>query len=169
MERIIVLAMHGVPPRDFPSDELAEMMSLHARLGHAPENQKAVLGERHHALETRMRDWPRNEWNDPYFAASNVLAAELAKATGDEVVVGFNEFCAPSLDEALDRAAARAPEQVLVITPMMTQGGEHSEKDIPAAIERARTRHPGLSIRYVWPFPVTAIARFLAEQATRAD
>jgi sirohydrochlorin ferrochelatase len=46
----------------------------------------------------------------------------------------------------------------------MTRGGEHSEVDIPAAIERARARHPGVAFVYVWPFETAAVARFLAAQ-----
>ena len=80
------------------------------------------------------------------------------------MIVGFNEFCAPSLDEALDQAAARGPVQVRVVTPMMTRGGEHAESDIPAAVEAARGRHPGVAFVYTWPFPVSEVARFLAEQ-----
>jgi sirohydrochlorin cobaltochelatase len=47
---------------------------------------------------------------------------------------------------------------------MMTRGGEHAEVDIPAAIDRSRERHPGISIQYAWPFDTTEIADFLASQ-----
>jgi sirohydrochlorin ferrochelatase len=49
---------------------------------------------------------------------------------------------------------------------MMTRGGEHSEKDIPAAVQRARQRHPGVEMTYVWPFDLSQVARFLADQIT---
>jgi sirohydrochlorin cobaltochelatase len=84
-----------------------------------------------------------------------------------EVIVGFNEFCAPTLEEALDRAAARRPQKIIVATPMMTPGGEHSARDIPAAIGQVRERHPGVEIVYAWPFPVRDVARFLASQVSR--
>ena len=108
--------------------------------------------------------WPRNAGNDPFWVASLDLAERLSRAAGQPVIVGFNEFCAPSLDEALDQAAARGPVQVRVVTPMMTRGGEHAESDIPAAVEAARGRHPGVAFVYTWPFPVSEVARFLAEQ-----
>lgn len=141
MSSIIVLAMHGMPPRDLPQRELAELFGLHARLEH-PEN-------------------------DPFFAGSMELADHLHRATGVGVVVGFNEFCAPSLDEALDEAASRGAGRITVLTPMMTRGGEHSEIDIPAAIRRAQDRHPGTRIDYVWPFDPAAVAEFLAAQMAR--
>ncbi len=90
---------------------------------------------------------------------------ELSHAADCEVFLGFDEFCAPSLDEALDRATASEADSVLVVTPTMTQGGAHSERDIPAAISRARERHPGKRIVYAWPFPVGDVAAFLAGQA----
>jgi sirohydrochlorin cobaltochelatase len=59
------------------------------------------------------------------------LAAQLAQARGLEVLVGFNEFCAPSLDEAFAQAVAQGAQRVVVITPMMTRGGEHAEALCP--------------------------------------
>ena len=163
---VIVLAMHGVPPADFPRQELDEFLTLHARFEHGAAGGGPGC-ERHEELETRMRHWPRTEDNDPYHAASYDLARELSRMARCEVVVGFNEFCAPGLDQALDLAVASKAGSVLVVTPMMTGGGEHSEKDIPSAISRARERHPGRRIVYAWPFPVDDVAKFLAAQVVQ--
>jgi hypothetical protein len=35
MKAVIVLAMHGAPPLDFPEEELGEFFNLHSRLAHA--------------------------------------------------------------------------------------------------------------------------------------
>jgi len=172
METMIVLAMHGAPARDFPPAELAELMSLHGRLASpraASGEERAALEARHAALDARVRAWPRTAGNDPFWAASLELGEHLAAAAGCPVVVGFNEFCAPSLDEALDQAVARGAGLVQVVTPMMTRGGEHAELDIPAALEAAQQRHPGVSFVYTWPFPVSEVARFLAEQMATMD
>lgn len=162
----IVLAMHGVPPRDFPPAELAELMALSGRLGHGPSAAPAELARRHAELDSRIRSWPRSEANDPFFAGSQALAASLGRETGWPVVVGFNEFCAPGLDDALD-TAVQVAARVLVVTPMMTIGGEHAEIDIPAAIERGRTRHPAAQFIYAWPFEASTVVRLLAEQVRR--
>jgi len=163
---VIVLAMHGVPPADFPRQELDEFLALHARFEHGAAGG-GPGSERYDELETRMRHWPRTEDNDPYHAASYELARELSRVARCEVVVGFNEFCAPGLDQALDLAVASKAASVLVVTPMMTGGGEHSEKDIPSAISRARERHTGKRIVYAWPFPVADVAAFLAAQVAQ--
>ncbi len=164
---VIVLAMHGVPPADFPRPELTEFMRLHTMLEHGSVGDDH-LQMRRDVLEVKLRSWRRTAANDPYWAASSELARELKKVTGHRVVVGFNEFCAPSLDCALDAAATGRAARVVVVTPMMTQGGEHSEKDIPGSVERARARHPKVEFVYAWPFPSTAAARFLAEQVARS-
>jgi len=56
---------------------------------------------------------------------------------------------------------------VLVMTPMMTRGGEHSEVDIPAAVQRAREAHPGLEVTYAWPFDPEEVAAFLVQHSGR--
>lgn len=166
MTTTIVLAMHGAPPSGFPRDELAELFGLHMRLEHQPlsEEQRARLEARHAELDIKVRNWPRTPENDPFFAASLELGRHLSEATGRRVVVGFNEFCAPTLDEALDEAATLGVQRVVVVTPMMTRGGEHAERDIPAAIERARARQPAVTFVYAWPFAAEEVAGFLAEQ-----
>jgi sirohydrochlorin cobaltochelatase len=187
MKTIIVLAMHGVPPSDFPKNELAELMSLEARLArgadddgcrtrherrasgdqyNSPEGEFAALELRFADLDTKIRNWPRTRENDPYHAASHELAGRLSRVIGYEVIVGFNEFCGPNLDEALDRAAHEAM-RVVIATAMITSGGKHSEVEIPEAVHRAERRHPRVKFVYAWPFDAEKSAEFLAEHIRR--
>ncbi|HSJ55917.1 MAG TPA: CbiX/SirB N-terminal domain-containing protein [Anaerolineae bacterium] len=159
----IVLAMHGAPPTDVSPQEVAQLMGLHASLERVAGAEREALRRRYDALDAAMRARPRSAENDPFWAASHTLGQALARATECEVIVGFNEFCAPRLDEALDRAAGQA-ERVVVVTPMMTRGGEHAEIEIPAEVEAARRRHHGVEFTYAWPFDVDDVARFLAGQ-----
>lgn len=164
MTSVIVLAMHGMPPTDFPRQETSELFGLNARLARSSGDEREALAARRAALDAKMRGWPRNDVNDPYHAASYALGRELAIQTGKPVVVGFNEFCAPSLAAALDEAASLG-DHVVVLTPMLTRGGDHSEKDIPEEVEQARRRHPGATYTYVWPMSTADIAAFFAAQA----
>jgi sirohydrochlorin cobaltochelatase len=159
---VVVLAMHGAPPLDFPGDELTEFFSLQARMSHGRAGPRE-LRPRYEELEAKVRSWPRTGENDPFYAGSVELAGQLHRESGLEVFLGFNEFCSPSLAEALDRAAGSAPK-ILVISPMMTRGGEHAAVDIPEAILAARGRNPHCEFIYVWPFPTEDIARFLASR-----
>lgn len=168
MKPVLVLAMHGAPPTDFPREEISELFMLHGQLAHAPAARRATIEQRYAELDAKIRAWPRTPQNDPFWAASLELGAHLAQAAGCEVLVGFNEFCAPSLDETLDQAAVQGATEIVVVTPMMTRGGEHSEIEIPSAIEQAAGRHPGISFRYVWPFETGDVAQFLASQITKS-
>ena len=162
MKTIVVLAMHGAPPLDFPLEEMREYFQLQGR--ERQHSHSAGDSARFKELETRMRNFPRTESNDPFWRGSRELAEELEKACRLPVLVAFNEFCAPSLEEAFDRAAESGAQKVIVVTPMMTRGGEHAESDIPASIDRGRQRHPGLTFIYAWPFPPEDIAAFLAKK-----
>jgi sirohydrochlorin cobaltochelatase len=190
MKTVIVLGMHGTPPSDFPRAEMAEFFGGHHedhshQDGHAAheqahgehteqrpapddeETRRRHRRQRRAELDAKMRAWPRTPANDPFFAGSLELAEYLSQASGHKVLVGFNEFCNPTIDTAIDQAVEHGADQVVVITPMMTRGGEHSEADIPGAVERAKTRHPAVRMAYAWPFEITAVAQFLAAQVQR--
>jgi sirohydrochlorin cobaltochelatase len=162
----VVLVMHGVPPRDFPPREIAELMALQNRLEHGgfPPPELPAARARVAELDSKVRSWPRHAENDAFYMASHELAGELARATGSEVVLGFNEFCAPDVPVALDQAADTGAEQVVVVTPMLTPGGEHAEVEIPAQVEDARARYPGVVFVYAWPYAMAEVASFLARR-----
>ncbi len=156
-----VLAMHGAPPRDFPPQEMREYFQLHAMAEVGQAALPAPARDRMQELGVRMRAWPRNPTNDPFHAASYELAAAIQEESGRQVQVGFNEFCDPDVEAAVERAIAGGAARVIVITPMLTRGGDHAEIDIPRTLDRVRQRHPDVAVDYAWPFPVEAIARFL--------
>ena len=164
MNLVIILEMQGMPPADFPQKETLDYFMLHSRLENMPGPPPPAMQQQFEELDSRMRNWPRTQENDLYSYTSNNLAEVLSNQTGYKVVVGFNEFCSPSLDEAFEEAIQLNPDKIIVVTPMMTQGGEHSEKDIPEAIERAKKKNPTIKFSFVWPFNNSKIAAFLAEQ-----
>ena len=164
MKTVIILAMHGMPPSDFPQKETLDYFMLHSRMENMPGPPPPAMQQQYGELDNKMLNWPRNQENDSYFYASNELAEEISSQIGYNVIVGFNEFCSPSLDDAFEAASKERNEKIIVITPMMTRGGEHSEKDIPEAIERARKKFPDIQFSYVWPFNISKVAAFLAEQ-----
>ena len=116
-----------------------------------------------------MLAWRRTPKNDPFYAGSLEITNRLREVTQQEVILGFNEFCAPSLDETFEQAMESSPAKIIVVTPMMTRGGEHSEVNIPAMIQRAEARYPGVAIDYIWPFDPSQVARFLAAQIGHFD
>ena len=167
MKNVAVLIMHGMSPKDFPDCEKKEFLRLKAQ-GDAILASPSEEGRRARELDDKMRRWPRHAQNDPFFFAAQELARALERLLGFDVVCGFNEFCAPSVQQAFDRAALLDPEEIIVVTPMMTRGGFHSETDIPREVREAQKRYPKLAFRYAWPFETSDIAAFLATQIQRS-
>jgi len=175
LKKIIILAMHGSPPKDFPKKELMEFFGLHARMDHGHhhghshphENESGHLMRRYTELDVKMKNWPRTTENDPFYVASEKMAAELSRQTGLDVDLGFNEFCAPTLVDAFEQASKKGAETIIVVTPMLTPGGEHAERDIPTAIQQASAKFPHIEFKYAWPFEISKTTAFLAEQINR--
>jgi sirohydrochlorin cobaltochelatase len=167
MKTIIVLAMHGIPPGDFPQNELAEFFKLHSAVESMGNLVNKEVEKRYSILDKKMRAWPRDEKNDPFQAASRELASDLNEISGYDVIVGYNEFCAPGINEALQEAVDRSANKIIVATTMMTRGGEHAEKDIPLHISEFRKLYPDIEIIYAWPFDKDKVAHFLSEQISR--
>jgi sirohydrochlorin cobaltochelatase len=167
MSDVIVLAVHGNLANDFPRQELGEYFGLRALLQAGSADDRARLEQRCQVLDARLRAWPRTPANDPFWAASLALGEHLSHVAGSRVVVGFTEFCDPTIDAALDQAVGLGATRVLVVTPMLTRGGDHAERDIPTAIRRARERYQGLPIVYAWPYEPIDVAQFLTEQLAR--
>jgi sirohydrochlorin cobaltochelatase len=164
MKVAVMLVMHGSPPRDFPQDERSEFSRLASRLRHASPHERAELEQRFSELDVKMRNWPRTPENDPYWAGSQELAEQLAQVSGFEVFSAFNEFCAPTVELAFDKAVEAGAQTVIAVTPMTTRGSSHAERDIPDALTRAQKNHPDVRLSYAWPFDPRAVAQLLADQ-----
>lgn len=163
----MVLAGHGVPATDCPPELVGEMMGLEWRSQGtcAPELQRRIG-----ALDEKIRNWPRRPGNDPYLEGLERLAGVLRPMLPEEIrlEIGYNEFCAPSVFEAVARVVSEGARRVLVIPTMLTPGGVHSEKDIPRTLEAARRAHPGVRIDYVWPFDLKEVAGLLSAHVKKA-
>jgi precorrin isomerase/sirohydrochlorin ferrochelatase len=76
------------------------------------------------------------------------FAGAVAAARGDVVTrAGFIEHVDPPLDEAIDDLVAAGPTSVVAV-PLVLLGAGHMKDDGPAALARARVRHPGVTFSY---------------------
>lgn len=167
----VALIGHGSPATDCPPQFIGELMSLEWRQDHDDGGHShAATGEGRAAqLDAKIRDWPRRADNDPYKQGlERVAAALLPLLPTDLLAVGYNEFCRPSIPEAVESLISRGVGRVLVIPTMLTPGGVHSEVDIPRALDELRRVHPGVSIEYVWPFELGEVAGLLASHVRRS-
>lgn len=162
----VVLIGHGAPATDCPRELVGELMSLEWRRQRADD---ARLVQRAEELDGMIRRWPRTGANDPYQAGLERIASALQPRLSPALfAVGYNEFCSPSIGEAIAQVISRGATRVFVIPSMLTPGGLHAEHDIPLALEAARRAHPGVAVAYLWPFDPERVAGLLAEQVHEA-
>ncbi|HJU05940.1 MAG TPA: CbiX/SirB N-terminal domain-containing protein [Nitrospiraceae bacterium] len=160
----VILVGHGGVPRDFPRDLLTRLKSLEAKRRATGSEQTDEEIE----LETRIRRWPRTPATDPYKAGLEALAAHLKPAlNGPVFAIAYNEFCAPTVEEAVEDLIRRGATLITVVPSMLTPGGSHSEIEIPESLERLHIQHPTIELRYAWPFDLTQVAAMLAAQLRR--
>jgi sirohydrochlorin cobaltochelatase len=163
-KQAVILVGHGGLPKDCPQDLVTRLKALEAQRrtsGGAPTLQELEL-------DGRIRQWPRTPETDPYQAGLEGLAAHLRPHLhGALLAVAYNEFCRPTLDEAVADLIAAGVTSIAVVPSMLTPGGVHSEVEIPETLERLRARYPQIDLRYVWPIDLTLVARMLAEQLQR--
>jgi len=163
MRCAIVVAAHGIPATDYPPRRVGLLMALEFS-GKLAE-RVGVLRRWREALEREVRTWPRTPENDPYQAAGDELASRLSARLGWPVLAGYNEFCTPTVDEAIDQVVAHGAQRVVVLPTMLVRGNEHTEKEIRDAVTRATERHPTVDLLYAWPFEEERLIELLAEQA----
>jgi len=160
----VVVVGHGIPPKDFPREKRRELRRLHDQIEALGGEEKAPsdLVERYHALEREVRQYPRTPENDPYDAAVKELAQRV-KEIGNFpiVVVTHNEFCGSDVDEGIEEAVRQGARKVIVISTMVIKGGTHNEKDIPGKIEKARRKHPDVTIVYAYPYDTEDLAQLM--------
>ena len=166
----VVLIGHGAPATDCPPQFVGELMSLEWRRGGPGGGHGAAhLEGRAAELDATIRDWPRRPDNDPYKTGLERLAQRLRPLLPTRrFAVGYNEFCRPSIPEAIEQVIREGATRILVIPTMLTPGGVHSEVDIPRTLEAVRRAHPTASIQYLWPFDLQEVATLLAAHVQRA-
>jgi sirohydrochlorin cobaltochelatase len=157
----VILIGHGGVPKDCPREMVTKLKGLQGarvRTGDPPSSLEREL-------DRKIRRWARPPGADPYQAGLEALAKRLAPMlNGTRLAVAYVEFCAPTLEEAVERLRNEGVERITVVPSMLTPGGVHSEVEITEAIEAIKTAQPGLSLRYVWPFDLERVARMFADE-----
>lgn len=162
--RGVVLVGHGGIPKDCPQELVTRMKRLEAqrRAARMPPTPEEL------ELDRKIRRWPRTAATDPYQSGLEAVAVALrAHLDGMLLAIAYNEFCAPTLEEAVEDLIAQGATEITVATTMFTPGGSHSEVEIPEIIDHLRPKHPGVDLRYAWPFDLKLVANTLAEQVKR--
>lgn len=160
----VVLVGHGAVARDCPRPLVTRLKTLEAQRrgsGSPPTDEET-------ALDARIRRWPRTADNDPYRAGLESLADHLrSRLPGVRVAAAYNEFCAPTIGEAVDALIASGAAEILVVPSMLTPGGVHAEVDIPQAVARVRSRHREVAVHYAWPVDLNLVGEILVRHLGR--
>lgn len=160
----IILVGHGGIPKDCPPDLVTRLKRLEAQRRAANQPPSAEEIE----LDTKIRCWPRTSSTDPYQSGLQAVAARLQQQLNGALFgLAYNEFCAPTLEDAVEDLIRQGATQIIVTTTMFTPGGSHSEIEIPEILDHLRPKHPGVVLRYAWPFDLELIANTLAQQVRR--
>lgn len=158
MARALLFVGHGGVPSDYPRRELAELKRLE---GERRRTGSPITPEEA-ALDVKIRAWPRTPETDPYLAGFDSLAEALRQRVAYPVLTAYNEFCAPTIEEAVASAHAAGISELMVLTTMVTPGGSHAAVEIPEVLATCRTRYPNMTITYAWPFAAQSVATFFA-------
>ena len=104
------------------------------------------------------------------FTALAKRLTALAEAGGEplDVAGGFIELSAPPLRDAVSGLVDQG-HSTLVAVPLMLSAAGHAKGDVPAALARETTRHPGLTVRNGRPLgPHPVLVGLLAERIAAA-
>ncbi|MBS0167710.1 MAG: CbiX/SirB N-terminal domain-containing protein [Nitrospira sp.] len=160
----VILVGHGGIPKDCPQDLVTKLKRLEAQRRAAKQPPSPEELE----LDQKIRRWPRTKATDPYQSGLEAVGAVLRPHLGDVLfAMAYNEFCAPTLEEAVEDVVKQGATSITVLTTMFTPGGSHSEVEIPEILEQLRPKYPDVELRYAWPFDLQLIAKTLTEQLRR--
>ena len=163
-KRGVILVGHGGIPKDCPQDLVTRLKRLEAQRRAAKQPPSPEELE----LDQKIRRWQRTAATDPYQSGLEAVADALRPhLNGALFAVAYNEFCAPTLEEAVEDLVGKGATHITVVTTMFTPGGSHSEVEIPEILDHLRPQYPGVELRYAWPFDLQLVANTLAEQVKR--
>ena len=162
----VVLIGHGGTATDTPKAMVGELKRLEAE---RQARRETKMSEREAELDKIVREWPRTPQTDAYKYGVEEIAKALApKLGGRKLVTAYNEFCTPSVEDAIEALVKEGFTRVSLISTMFTRGGIHAECEIPGIVIEAKKRHPGVVVEYAWPFDADFLADFLSAQLSRS-
>lgn len=160
-QKAVILVGHGGVPRDYPSEKVSRLRMLEAQR----QRMGTHMTEEERELDHQIRSWPRTPENDPFCYGIRAIAAKLEPKLGNrKLMVAYNEFCGPSIEQAVEKLVADGFKEIELLTTMFTPGGVHSEFEIPEIVTALQKEYPEVLITYPWPFDLDHVASFLSEQ-----
>ncbi len=155
----VVLVGHGGVPIDCPENLVSKLK----RLESVRRKNNLPISDEEMEIDRTIRNWPRTSQTDPYKAGLECVAESLQSTLGGcDLEVAYNEFCAPTIKEAVEKLISKNHTEIMIISTMFTPGGSHAELEIPEEVEELNNLHPEVKIDYAWPFDLRHVAEFLS-------
>ena len=124
----VVLVGHGGIPKDYPGDLVTKLKRLEAQRRAAG----VPMSHEEYELDQKIRQWPRTPDTDPYQAGLELLAASLQPLLhGARFSTAYNEFCTPTLSEAIEQQIADGANDITVISTMFTPAARTRNTKFP--------------------------------------
>ena len=166
LKKALVLVGHGGLPSNIPSEIVEKFMRVHK--GRVKSGRP--ITEQEQELDSIIRKWERTKETDPYKFGLESLASSMQPFLSDYIIkTAYNEFCYPTIEEAVNQLIKESILKISIITTMVTRGGSHSEIEIPEEIQNLRSKHKNIDIQYAWPFDIDAFALFLSTHVKNFD
>jgi len=160
--KAVILVGHGGIPKDYPQDLVTKLKRLEAQR----RATGSPMSERE--LDHKIRQWPRSPETDPYQAGLETLASHMRPLLqGTQFALAYNEFCGPTLEEAVGNLIESGAQDITVVSTMFTPGGSHSEYEIPEEMAELRKKYPEATLTYAWPFDLGVVAHMLMDHINR--
>jgi sirohydrochlorin cobaltochelatase len=158
-KQAVILIGHGGLPSDIPNPLIQELQMLKSqrKAKKIPEPSPREI-----EVDKMIRTWPRTPKTEPYQFGLEAIGTRLKERLGSiRLQLAYNEFCEPSLEEAIPALVKEGFNKIVIVTTMFTPGGGHSEVEIPEIVESAKKQYPGIELQYAWPFDLNDAADFL--------
>ena len=164
LKKGIILVGHGGIPKGYPADEVSKLKRLEAqrRASGKPMSAEEL------ALDTKIRTWPRTPETDPYQAGLEALGAQMKPmVNGALFSLAYNEFCGPTLQQAVADLVKQGAQSITIVSTMFTPGGSHSEYEIPEELEELRKEYPSVTLQYAWPYNLNQVSKMLVDHISQ--
>lgn len=159
-KKAVILVGHGGIPKGFPPESVTKLKRLEAQR----RARGAPMSDEERELDDKIRQWPRTPETDPYQAGLEALGSHMQPLlNGAQFAIAYNEFCGPTLEQAVDQLIQSGAEDITVVSTMFTPGGSHSEFEIPEEMAELRKKHPHVTLTYAWPFNLGKVAEMLRD------
>ena len=162
----VVLVGHGGLPSDIPCEIFEKFMSVHK----TRVKTESPISSQEVELDNTIRKWKRTPETDPYKFGLETLASHMKSFLKNYTVkTAYNEFCYPSIADAVKELADENFAKIILVTTMITRGGSHSEREIPEELEALRLKYRDIDIQYAWPFDTDTFALYLTTHVRTFD